>query len=338
MERTTVVVLGVVVLAQMSERPREPYVIVVEPAPVVQAQREREMETEEDRDRDRDPDSDSESDSDSDSESEPEPLAVRGLGPCPAPYRRGTDVEMTTPVDDESALEVTGIAASAYDVRLIAVWNGLSVALSLDEGRSWKYVLEHHTGVADALFDCHGRLHVLRTDGTIGTWDDGAEEIETWIRAAEFHDASDRGRLVIDRDGVAAIGPDPVAHDRLILARRDARERWRSVPLVDDPEYGSWDGIAIERIEPAGKGRFRMLAMPWQGGECGYSRYLDVTFDLDARRVKVAQLGEELPKKSRWHEPEITDTSLRVRDAAGRWIVWPGDGDEPQLQRARKSK
>jgi hypothetical protein len=338
MERTTVVVLGVVVLAQMSERPREPYVIVVEPAPVVQAQTEteREGDTERDRYRDRDPDPDREEDPDPESESEP--VAVRGLGPCPAPYRRGTDVEMTTPVDDESALDVTGIAASAYDVRLIAVWNGLSVALSLDEGRSWEYVLEHHTGVADALFDCHGRLHVLRTDGTIGTWDDGADEVETWTRAAEFHDASDRGRLVIDRDGVAAIGPDPVDHDRLILARRDARDRWRSVPLVGDPEYGSWDGIAIEALEPAGKGRFRMLAMPWQGGECGYSRYLDVTFDLDARRVKVTQLGEELPEKSRWHVPEIEGVSLRARDATGRWIEWRGEGGDPQLQRARKSE
>lgn len=236
---------------------------------------------------------------------------------------------------DPDGLDLEGIAASPSDVRLIAAWGEEDVMLSVDEGRTWQKVLEHDGMIEDALFDCHGRLHVLRDHGQLGTFDDGDGGTETWTRAAAFYDGSDSGRLVPDGNGVAVIGPDPAARDQLILARRDMRGRWRSVPLAHDSEYGSWDGISISAIEPLGKDRFRMLAMPWQGGECGYSRYLEIGFDLDARHVVVTQLGEELPEPSRWRPRAIEGVYLRVRDAAGRWINLADDVDaSPRLTRA----
>jgi hypothetical protein len=311
MHRTAIIVLGIIVLTQLSMHPevrREVTVVVqpplVVPMPMAQPQ------------------------------PQPQPIVdVRDpLGPCPAPYRRTTDIEIA----DVPNLDIEGITASAYDTRLLAAWDQHVVMLSLDEGRTWRDgpASEDHA-VADALFDCHGRLRVLFGTGELATFDDGTPEEETWQTIATFADSTDRGRLVIDGGGVAAIGPDPATRDALLLARRDARGRWRSVPLAEDTESGSWDGIEIQAIESLGKDRFRMLAMPWYGGECGYAHYLDIRFDLDARHVSVKQLGEDLPERSHWRAPEIDGVLMRVRDAAGRWINVADDPNaSSQLTRA----
>jgi len=108
--------------------------------------------------------------------------------------------------------------------------------------------------------------------------------------------------------------------------RRDARGRWRAAPLLQDEAYGSWDGISVLRLEPRAD-RVRLVAMPWQGGECGYAHFLDVTFDLDLRHVRVVQLGEALPDARR---APTRDGYLQVlRDAAGREV---GLVDQPAAQ------
>ena len=264
----------------------------------------------------------------------PRPVEVvddrEGLGPCPAPYTRTSDVPITPP----PGFDVDDVAASAFDVRLLAAWNDDEIRLSVDEGRTWQAVLAHDGAVADARFDCHGRLHVLR-GAQLGTYDDAlaGPERERWTALPGLEPAGeDRGRLLPDGGGVAVIGSDVAAHDRLVLVRRDARGRWRPAPLARVDCYGSWDGISVLEVQPLAGGRFRLRAMPWQGGECGYSRYLEVAFDLDLRRVRVVQHGEEEP--AGWAAPSYQGLSLVRRDRAGRWLaVADGSGDLPPLVR-----
>jgi hypothetical protein len=258
----------------------------------------------------------------------PPPTAVdlrEGLGPCPAPYRKATDVALAQPLD----LDVRGMIASAYDVRLLAAWSDEAIALSVDEGRTWTKVLADAASIQDALFDCHGRLHVIDARAQLGTYDDALAEAdrERWTPLASLGGHS--AKLAVDGGGVAVIGDDVADDTRLVLVRRDARGRWRAAPLMISDDYGSWDGIDVVELEPLAGGRFRMLAMPWQGGECGYSRYVDVTFDLGLGHLRVVPLGEEL--SGHWKRAD-DDGSLPyeivTRDRAGRWIVRVMDVDD----------
>ncbi len=260
----------------------------------------------------------------------PHPVDDReGLGPCPAPYTRASDVAITPPAD----FEVDDVALSAFDVRLLAAWNDDEVRLSVDEGRTWRAVLAHDGVVADARFDCHGRLHVLRARAELGTYDDALAEPERWTHLETLDDdGEDHGRLLPDGGGVAVVGNDLAAPGHLVLVRRDLRGRWRAAPLAHDDSYGSWDGISVLGVEPLGGGRVRLRAMPWQGGECGYSRYLEITFDLALRRVRVVQRGEEEP--AAWATATAEGVSQARRDLAGRWVsVIDDSGAMPSLVR-----
>ncbi len=191
---------------------------------------------------------------------------------------------------------------------------------------SWRRVLdgdEDSGGIGAARFDCHGRLHVIRGDGMLRTYDHGAaspESPERWVRAVTAStDEAGGVALVEDGTGVAVIAVDD---QELVLARRDARGRWRSAPLFRDDSSGSWDGVMIGEIRELGRGRIRMMAIPWDGGDCGYSEYRELTFSLDLRRGVdvIYHEGEAVPDG--WTEaPGLLGFESVTRDAAGRRVA-----------------
>jgi hypothetical protein len=252
------------------------------------------------------------------------------LGPCPAPNRRATDAWIG---EVPEGIEINEVLPSPYDARLLAAWSSDVVVMSTDEGRVWRRVLDGEHGVGTAAFDCHGRLHVVRGDGDLGTYDPGAAERETWVKAASLDDSEIAyAALVPDGGGVALIGVDAGDDELLLLARRDARGVWRSAPLYKDENHGSWDGIYISGIRPPRDGRFRMLATPWSGGECGYSEYREVRFDLALTSVREIEYEEE-PVPPGWKEPELDFHGALHRDAAGRWVAVSYQGEGRRIVR-----
>jgi len=127
------------------------------------------------------------------------------------------------------------------------------VFLSTDEGRTFRRVLDAAGTVSDALFDCHGRLHVVRGGGWLGVRDDGALQSEGGSQVARFrepeHDEfptnAPRVRLVADGTGVALIGVDPTAPTRLLIARSDRHGRWRVARLFQDRSE-AWDTAEVQ--------------------------------------------------------------------------------------------
>lgn len=258
-----------------------------------------------------------------------------GLGPCPAPYTRTGDVPMALP----PGFLVEDVAPSAFDVRRLAAWNDDEVRLSVDEGRTWQVVLRHGGRVADATFDCHGRLHVLRDGGWLGTHDDAltGPERERWIQLSGLAAGEDDpGLLVVDGSEVAVIGHDAAVPTRLVLVRRDPRGRWRSAPLVDDDGHGEavgpWTLVYLDSARPLARGRVRLRASPWLAGDCGgVTHHLVVTFDLGLRHRAVAHFDEY--DEGGWAEPTYDGLAVVRRDAAGRWIAVVTDDSAPQLVR-----
>ena len=260
----------------------------------------------------------------------PEPRAIDDdLGACPARHTRATEVAIAALPEEASSL-----AASWFDTRLLATWTEEHVYLSTDEGRSFQRVLAREGQIGHVAFDCHGRLHVARVanDGTIelGTRDDDGAT-ERWTRAAATYavthgnGATTLGevRLAPFAGHVAFLAQDPAVPTRLAIARRDARGRWRSTRLLERAaytNYQSWDGISIVEIEPHGTDRIRLLLLPYQGGECGYTEYVDATLNLRTLAASARSLGEELPER---RKPDLD--GLVMQDAAGRWL---GFGDD----------
>ena len=189
--------------------------------------------------------------------------------------------------------------------------------ISTDEGLSFRRVLDHRGEIGDVAFDCHGRLHVLRGDGELGTYDPRARS-ERWTRVARFWsraDQADPGRLIPDGGGVAVIGNTPARRDRLWLVRGDEDGRWHARHLFSDREPGYWSGIYMGSIRVLPGDRIRLTATPnmddYGQAECGYAKLFEVTFELDARRIAVRDLGEG---------GEHRDDRLQ-QDPAGRWLL-----------------
>jgi hypothetical protein len=233
------------------------------------------------------------------------------LGPCLAPFTAGTAGEINAPPD------LPAITPSRYDVRLLAMWSPEALHVSEDEGGSFHRVLDHRGEIGDVAFDCRGRLHVIRGDGELGTYDPRTRT-ERWTRVATFWsrgDEVDKGRLILDGAGVAVIGNTPARRDRLWLVRRGEGDRWHAKHLFSDREQGYWSGIGVGSIRVLPGDRIRMIAMPNMNdfglAECGYSKAFEVTFDPGARRIAVRDLGER---------DERPDDRLQ-QDPAGRWLL-----------------
>ncbi|HWO19529.1 MAG TPA: hypothetical protein VNO30_12165 [Kofleriaceae bacterium] len=264
----------------------------------------------------------------------PAPRALDGdLGPCPARHTRAADVEFATLPEDISTL-----SASWFDTRLLAAWTGEHVYLSTDEGRSFQRVLDRAGEIGHVAFDCHGRLHVARVanDGTIEIGTRERDELtERWTRAAATHAVTHANgltslgevRLVPYAGHVALLAQELGTKDRIAIVRRDERGRWRSTRLLERASYTnyqSWDGISFVEVEPRGTDRIRLLLMPWQGGECGYSEYVDATLNLRTLATSAKSLGEEAPEPApERRKPDIA--GLMLQDVAGRWL---GFGDD----------
>jgi len=256
----------------------------------------------------------------------PIPVAFRArdageaLEPCPARYLQATDVDVT---DLPEPIEV--VTASAHDVRLLAAWNNRHVFLSTDEGRTFRRVLDAAGPVSDALFDCHGRLHVVRSGGWLGVRDDGALESEGWSQVARFREPEPDEfptngapvRLVLDGTGVALIGVDPTAPNRLLIARSDRHGRWRVARLFED-HTEVWDSAEVQAIEPTTAGRIQLIAKTWQDGDCGgWDVYHRVVFDRRDGSVRARRLNEYPEPRP---EPPADVVEEAVLDAAGRWV------------------
>lgn len=242
---------------------------------------------------------------------QPAPVDPDLRGVCPAPFTAGTDGEIHAPPDVDS------ITLSRHDVRLLAVRSHDALHVSVDEGLSFQRVLDHRGEIGDVAFDCRGRLHVLRGDGELGTYDPRGKT-ERWARVATFWsrgDEVDTGRLIADGAGVAVIGNTPARRDRLWLVRRGEEGQWHARHLFSDSEQGYWSGIGVGSIRTLPGDRARMIATPNMNdfgvAECGYSKMFEVTFDLAARRISARDLGEG---------GERPDDRLQ-QDPAGRWIL-----------------
>lgn len=241
---------------------------------------------------------------------EPDPL-----GACLAPFTAGTAGEINAPPG------LPSITPSRYDVRLLAMWSPEALHVSEDEGQSFHRVLDHRGEIGDVAFDCRGRLHVIRGDGELGTYDPRTRT-ERWTRVATFWsrgDEVDKGRLILDGAGVAVIGNTPARRDRLWLVRRGEGDRWHAKHLFSDREQGYWSGIGVGSIRVLPGDRIRMIATPNMNdfglAECGYAKVFEVTFDPGARRIAVRDLGEG---------GERPDDRLQ-QDPAGRWLLVVND-------------
>jgi hypothetical protein len=242
---------------------------------------------------------------------QPLPPPPAAQDPCPAPFTAGTAGELHAPPG------IDAITPSPYDVRLLAAWSRDALHVSTDEGLSFQQVLDHRGAVGDVAFDCHGRLHALRGDGELGTYDPRTKA-ERWTRVATLWsrgDEVDPGRLVPDGAGVAVIGNTPARRDRLWLVRRGADGRWHAKHLFSDREPGYWSGVRIGSIRALPGDRIRLMATPnmddYGHAECGYSKLFEVTFDPGARRIAVRDLGEG---------GEHRDDRLQ-QDPMGRWLL-----------------
>jgi hypothetical protein len=231
--------------------------------------------------------------------------------PCPAPFTAATFAELDAPPD------IRAITLSRHDVRLLAMWSDDALHLSTDEGQSFTRVLDRAGTLGDVAFDCRGRLHALRGDGELGTYDPQTRT-ERWARVATFWsrgDEIDAGRLIADGAGVAVIGNTPARRDRLWLARRDPAGRWQARHLFSDREPGYWSGIGIGPLRLLPDRRIQMMVTPnmadFGSAECGYSKVFEVIFDLDARRIATRDRGEGGAQ---------LDDQLQ-QDAAGRWLL-----------------
>jgi hypothetical protein len=241
----------------------------------------------------------------------PPPVAPDPTASCPAPFTAGKAGDLQAPPDIEA------ITPSAHDVRLLAAWSSDALHISTDEGASFHRVLDHDGAIGDVAFDCHGRLHVLRGNGELGTYDPRSET-ERWTRVATFWsrgDKVDTGRLILDGAGVAVIGNTRARRDRLWLVRRGEDGRWHAKHLFSDREPDYWSGISVGPIRRLPDGRIRMIATPdmadYGSAECGYARMFEVTFDLDAARIETRDLGEG---------DHHRDDRIQ-QDPAGRWLV-----------------
>ena len=237
---------------------------------------------------------------------EPDPLAA-----CPAPFTAATAAELHAPRGIHS------ITPSRHDVRLLAAWNDNALHVSADEGRSFRRVLDHWGPIGDVVFDCRGRLHAIRGDGELGTYDP-QRKTERWTRVATFWSRRaevDRGRLILDGADVAVIGNTPARRDRLWLFRRGEDDRWQPRHLFSDREPGYWSGIRVGSIRALPGDRLRMMVTPnmddYGVAECGYAKIFEVTFDPGGRRIAARDRGEG---------DEPPDDRLQ-QDPAGRWLL-----------------
>ncbi|HWO18569.1 MAG TPA: hypothetical protein VNO30_07325 [Kofleriaceae bacterium] len=241
----------------------------------------------------------------------PPPPAPAAQDPCPAPFTAGTTGELHAPPG------IDALTPSRHDVRLLAAWSRDALHVSTDEGQSFQQVLDHRGEIGDVAFDCHGRLHALRGDGELGTYDPRTKA-ERWTRVTTLWsrgDTIDPGRLVPDGAGVAVIGNTPTRRDRLWLVRRGEDGRWHAKHLFSDREPDYWSGIYIGSIRVLPGDRIRLMATPnmadYGVAECGYSKLFEVTFDPGARRIAVRDLGEG---------GEHRDDRLQ-QDPMGRWLL-----------------
>jgi len=233
------------------------------------------------------------------------------LGPCPTPFMAGTAGDLLPPPDIHS------ITLSHHDVRLLAMWSHEALHVSVDEGRTFQRVLDHLGEIGDAAFDCRGRLHVIRGDGDLGTYDPRSKT-ERWTHVATFWsrgDEVDTGRLILDGASVAVVGNTPARRDELRLVRRDEDGRWHAKHLFSNREQGYWSGIDVGSIRTLPGGRVRMMVTPnmadFGSAECGYSKIFEVTFDLGGRGIEVRDHGEGAERR---------DDRLQ-QDPAGRWLL-----------------
>jgi hypothetical protein len=237
---------------------------------------------------------------------EPDPLAA-----CPATFTVGTTGALHAPRGIHS------ITPSHHDVRLLAAWSDDTLHVSVDEGLSFRRVLDHPGSIGDAAFDCRGRLHAIRGDGELGTYDP-RDKTERWTRVATFWSRRaevDKGRLILDGADVAVIGNTPARRDRLWLFHRGEDDRWQPKHLFSNREPGYWSGIRVGSIRTLPGDRLRMMVTPnmddYGVAECWYSKLYEVTFDPRGRRIAARDLGEG---------GEPSDDRLQ-QDAAGRWLL-----------------
>lgn len=219
------------------------------------------------------------------------------LGSCSRP-RRDPFAKDDRPEAPEFAYDES---TSRWNPRLRAAWGDGRVALSTDGGLSWfeslelpeTYVVavgEVDTSVLDVDFDCHGRAFVIRRGEAFGMLDLHGSESESWTRVPALR-GHETAVLAISEEEVAIVLDDPVVLGDLLLARRNEHERWAVHDLWSDSAYGSWDGVSVVSLEYRKDDRFVAEVVPWQGGECGYEEFFQVSFTLDGA-VRSKQLAE----------------------------------------------
>lgn len=286
-------------------------------------------------------------DPDPDPDSDPTP-AVDAVMPandaksCRARYAHATDIDVASP-----PLETDGIVTSAWDVRLLAVHDGQAVMLSRDEGRTWQAVFVDETrqrdggdarderespNVLDVAFDCGARLHVLRTDGSLGTYDLAADT-QSWD-AVHVLEGAEMGRLLVDRLDVAILGPDPARADQLILVRHDEVLDWSPKAVFADNDDGSWDGVEISAIKSRGRGRFKVWLTPWNGGECGWGGFAELYVNTRTGGARSVSKGDESEEHPGWP----TDDGGVATDAAGRVVVVEREDEASTLARMTRAE
>jgi hypothetical protein len=244
-----------------------------------------------------------------------------GEGPCPAKHTSPSPVLLRLSPD----LALRSVTTSRFDVRRLAAWNDDHVYASTDEGRTFQRVLDGAAHVVDAVFDCHGRLWVLRADGMLGRYDGAgeADHIFPILRSVGVEPDVYGARLVPHDGVVVVLASDPADRDRLIALRRDEHHRWQTASLLAGHDDGEWAMIHVDHVESRGGDRVRFVASTYTGGECGTSAWLDATIDVRTlRTLRYRRFTED--EHERVPVPRHRDDMIAVTsDLAGRTVGIP---------------